>query len=57
MNSIYRVVWNGVLGVWQAVSELASSPAKRAAAGGSRRARRIAAVVGLLALASRSGRR
>ncbi|RTD85297.1 autotransporter outer membrane beta-barrel domain-containing protein, partial [Variovorax atrisoli] len=51
MNSIYRVVWNGVLGVWQAVSELASSPARRAAAGGSRRARRIAAAVGLLALA------
>ncbi|WP_315127563.1 autotransporter-associated beta strand repeat-containing protein, partial [Comamonas antarctica] len=53
MNRIYRVVFNAVTGVWQAVSEVARGPGKS-----SRSARRLrrsalaAAAAGLLALAS-----
>ena len=36
MNRTFRVVWNGSLGVWQAVSELTMSAVKGAAAGGKR---------------------
>lgn len=55
MNRTYRVVWNGVLGVWQAVSELAASPARRSTVEGSRKAKRLAAAACLLTLAAVSG--
>ncbi|MDH6591833.1 outer membrane autotransporter protein [Variovorax sp. TBS-050B] len=55
MNRTYRVVWNGVLGVWQAVSELAASPARRSTVEGSRKAKRLAAAACLLTLAGMAG--
>lgn len=55
MNRTYRVVWNGVLGVWQAVSELAASPARRSTVEGSRKAKRLAAAACLLTLVAVSG--
>ena len=50
MNRTFRVVWNGSLGVWQAVSELAVSAVKGAGAGGKRRARRRAAASAMFAV-------
>jgi outer membrane autotransporter barrel domain/autotransporter-associated beta strand repeat len=50
MNHAYRVVWNGALGVWQAVSELAVSHTKGAGTGGGRKLRRRAAASALIAL-------
>jgi len=55
MNRAYRIVWNGALGVWQAVSELVASHAGRATTGGRRRTKRLAAAVCLFALAGVSG--
>lgn len=45
MNRAYRVVWNGALGVCQAVSELAVSRTKGAGAGGGRMLRRRTAAM------------
>ncbi|MEW9570425.1 autotransporter domain-containing protein [Rhodanobacter sp. Si-c] len=47
MNRSYRVVWNVALGVWQAVSELAMSRAKRAGMGGGHKLRRCTAAIAL----------
>jgi outer membrane autotransporter protein len=50
MNRTFRVVWNGSLGVWQAVSELTVSAVKGAGAGGKRHARRRAAASAMFAV-------
>ncbi|WP_454732883.1 MULTISPECIES: autotransporter domain-containing protein [Cupriavidus] len=50
MNCIYRLVWNGALGVWQAVSELAAPRAKGSGKGGRRHLRRRAGASAVVAL-------
>lgn len=50
MNCIYRLVWNGASGVWQAVSELAASHAKGAGTGGGRKRRRRAGASAVMTL-------